>query len=158
MPPRYQMARQFKRVTKAGSASYASSTWAALDTSLDITLAAAIGDCFRHEINLRKDGSPTFQLDVVTVYNTVVTNSQWSGAAAPTSTTDAGVRGWVATIDGDDVSGSLIGAPLVAGDIYQGYVTFRLWYRASGSITIGPGSSGMAIVYSAQNLGPVDPN
>jgi hypothetical protein len=133
----------------AGNVS-ANTSWAAVDTDLDITLPAVVGDLIEVEVSAMWDGASNWgQLQVWTM----------DGATEVTAFggTANGVPGWL----GHNISGNggitgiggAVALRLVADDIVAGEVTVRLFFRVnSGSRTLR-GSAGDPIIFMARNLG-----
>lgn len=155
--PRYQLSQAFKMTQHAGSnVAITSTSFVAVNTALDIPLAAQVGDVIEASVSLTTQNQASIlNLDAATVISGSVVNR-----FNPTS--NFGNPGWC--VRGNDyfpATGSTW-YTLVAGDIANGLVTVRLLARieAAGSRTIlGQAVAGEPpIRFFAQNLGPVDPN
>lgn len=118
----------------AGDLSLTSTSWTAVESSLDLTLSGvAVGDVLEASVNgfLSASATVSIYLDAVTVVSSVVTNYFSSRTGTPAG---SGTPGWQANPFtgnvGDTVSGSAFYA-VQAGDISNGSVTVRLAYRAT---------------------------
>lgn len=138
----------------SGNITANSTTWAALDTGLDIVLTAAAGDFIEVGASfLVVSGSPSFGLDVATIVSAaVVTSLSGAGGAS-----DFGVSAW-SERQGSGFwgkGGSIIGPALVSGDISGGTVTLRLMYRTNvASNKVIGANSNEPFHWYAKNLGP----
>ena len=156
--PRYHAARAFKFIQRTSADFTANSTsWVNLDTGLDLTLAAQVGDVIECGVSFQAENeASTFRLDVGTLVAAAIVN-YFGGAVDPGS--NYGVSGWTAAGGtAQSVCGSVMKA-LVSGDLSSGTVTLRLRYRTDSAanktvhaVTARP------FQFWAKNLGPVDPN
>jgi len=155
--PRNLRSRDFKTALRSsGDLTLTSAAFAAVDTGLDLTLAAQVGDVIRYEPSLlwavQANGGAAF-LDVGTVVSAAVVNRF--------SNNSQGWGGWYSQSTLKPVSGPAW-YTLVAGDISANTVTLRLLY-AIGSpspsrVMYASVASGMFVNVLAANIGPVDPN
>lgn len=150
--PRFQRARAFKfSIRTAGDLTLNSTSWANVDTGLDITLNCQVGDVV--EVNacgLWGGEAVGGRLSVATIVSAAVVNRVGG---------TNGVAAWF----GVDNYMSNFGAPyfytVQAADISSGVVLLRLQY-ATNSATNKTLYAGTAypLLFSAKNLGPVDPS
>jgi hypothetical protein len=156
--PRYQAARAFKFSQRtAGSLTANSTSWANLDTGLDLTLAVQVGDVIECGVSFQTENeASTLRLDVGTLVSAAIVN-YFGGAVDPGS--NYGVSGWTAPGGiAASVSGSVM-KTIVAGDISAGAVTLRLRYRTdSAANKTVHGVAARPFQFWAKNLGPSDPN
>jgi hypothetical protein len=156
--PRFQLARAFKvvRLTTGDFTTTGQTAWGDVNTALDITLAAQVGDVIEYGIMTEAtNGSAAMRMDVATIVSAAVVNYFGGDGTAPAGT---GAAGWyVNGVRG--VSGS-VWRTLVAGDISSGYVTLRLRYHndGAGGTNNFTANAGRGFYATAKNLGPQDPN
>lgn len=162
--PRFQLSRGHKIVRRSsGNITINGTTWANLDTGLDITLAAQIGDDIQVGINGRWENGGTGTnalLDVATLVSGSVVN--YFGGAVETNTGE-GIPGWSSGEQGGVNYNTDIGAPrhrtLVSGDISSNTVTLRLRCKtAAAQNRVLRADSGLPLEFWARNIGPADPN
>jgi hypothetical protein len=116
----------------SGTITLNSLTWANVDTGLDLTIAAAVGDLIQYQINGGWGTENVYGfLDVVTVVSGSPVTSFSNSTATPAT---SGISGWVDknTADTPGASQALTGSAwhtLVSGDISGGNVTLRLRYK-----------------------------
>lgn len=155
--PRFLRARQFKRGRRTAGHVPISSvqpTWTTVDTALDFTLAAAVGDTILAEINgMWFTEAPNAILDVVTLVGGNPVNSMGSGT---TTLSGDGVNGWY-RVGGalGPVTGS-IWYVLQAADLSTtGTVTLRLRaaLKSAGTRQF-LADAGNPLSFFVQNLGP----
>lgn len=117
--------------------SLTSSTWANVDTSLDLVVAARAGDYIFVSLSaLHGSAAQQHFIDCAIIVAGAVQHSVGSGEI--TTTTGEGIMGW------GKESGTLSwvqGAATVpylvqSNDVVNGTVTLRLRYRASGAVTL----------------------
>lgn len=163
MGTRHLLARTFKSARRtAGDISLNSTSWVNVDTGLDLTLAAAIGDVIEVGINGMANAEATsLYLDVVTLVAGSPAGSFGATAAAPgASPPNYGVPAW----SGANGVLSWLGAPvhktIVAGDLASGYVTLRLRGATGGGVakTLRADGTNWSFEFWARNIGPADPN
>lgn len=153
--PRFQRARDFKFYNVGMQYSLTSTSWANINTGVDIVLSAQAGDVIEVQMDALWDFVNEFKfVDVATIVAGNPVNYFGHGSSEPS--TGEGIRAWYGsgqTADYHTIGGGSI-RELVAGDIENGQVRLRL--RARGLSTTGRGLS----VYRwwAKNLGPQDPN
>lgn len=157
--PRFQRARSFKVARRtAGNVAVTSTTWVAVDTALDITLNAQVGDVLEAVVSsLWSNDAFQARLEAVTWVSGAAVNT-FSGSTY--STTSTGVPGWFGT---SGVYSAISGSAFLtvqAGDIVNGLVTVRLLAHAEGTT---PAKSLTAtatdpLTFAVKNLGPMDPN
>lgn len=150
--PRFQRARQVKRVLDTGTDITVGAGWAVLSTTCSVTLAAQVGDVLRVEYGARFTPSAESTFDAVTVDGAGAIVSYMSGNAG-------GTYGWagswvLATAGHRHMIGAFVTIPLVAADLVSGTVTVRVAGKGGGTLYRSAG--GMHL--SVQNLGPLDPN
>lgn len=157
--PRGQRARAFKFTRRtAGDVTTSVTTWANVDTGMDLVLEAQVGDVIEASVSgLWNNDARAGYLDVATVVSGSPVNSFANAGAATSSPPFNGMCAW----RGDTSLYTPIGGPahytIVAGDLSSGQVTLRL-RMASGAAaakTIFAGTS-FALEFSVSNLGPVD--
>lgn len=155
--PRFQRARAFKFAERtAGNVLVSGTTQAAVDTGLDLTLEAQVGDVVEYGILLGYDnGGGAVYLDIATVVSGSVVN-RFSGGSATT-----GGLAWAYGLASAyvTVGGSMMYA-LVAGDLSGNLATLRLMARieSSGTRSIyGSNTFNTKLQVWAKNLGPVQP-
>lgn len=163
--PRFQRARDFKRTVRtAGNVTFGTTIFN-VDTAMDITLTAQVGDAIECSVsgswNTLATGSDA-NLSVATVVSGSVVNY----ITGLTLVVGSGVPGWYAPnrnttagVSSIPLTGSAPPYVVVAGDLSGGAVTLRL--RGIGG---GTGSHVLNAVtatpfwFWAKNLGPMDPN
>jgi hypothetical protein len=137
----------------SGNITLTSTSWANVDTGLDLTLPAATGDYVEVELNAFLGSEAAYtRLDVGSLVSAAIVNT-W-GANGAESAGSEGAGGWTG-ITGvfTPVSGG-IGRVLVAGDITDGNVVLRLRYRTDANKTLNANSNNQ-LVFMAKNFGPV---
>ena len=150
--------RYARAKSTAGVITANSTTWANVNTALDLTLNAATGDVIEFAISAGV-GSQAVAMgfDVVSVVSAAAVNSFGMDAAAPANwATFGGPSGWYSAGSAEQsVTGSIF-RTLVAGDISSGTVLMRLRY-ATGTATNRSifASSVNPIEVWARNHGPV---
>lgn len=156
--PRYRAARAHKVTSRTSGniSAVASVTYVNVDTALDITLAAQVGDVLEVVLS----ALTTTAAGSGHGYNAC---SVVSGSAVNNYATGSiGHAAWWCPANfsaGRNSAGSLF-YTVVASDLSSGFVTTRLRYIndiASGTHTIFAGSL-LALVFGVKNLGPADPN
>ena len=146
---------KFARRT-SGNLSLNSTTWAAVDTGMDLVLDVAAGDVIECSMSGRCNNQNVFAFfDVLTVVSGTLTNSFATGAAK--SDTTNGVAGWVAEASTRHPLGCVVHYAIQAGDIVSGQVTLRLCYRTSAASikTLYATTADLPLEFSAKNIGPV---
>ncbi len=157
--PRFQLARGFKTARRtSGNPSHSLTTWGDLDTTLDLTVAAQVGDMIEATVSaLQNNEAVVGYLDVVTVVANAPVNS-FATQGAP-SASSQGVMAWFSK-SGDstpNAGGALY--TIQAGDLSSGQVTLRLRRRNSAAVvkTIWA-TADLPFQWWVKNLGPADPN
>ena len=136
----------------SGSFTLNSTSWANLDTGLDLTLTAASGEIIEVCISARWGSQALIAgLDVVTLVGGSPVNSI-SGANGAAG---YGVQSWSATSGSEQAVGGAILYTLVSGDISSSTVTLRLRYRTASASNKGLyAESDLPFHWYAKNLGP----
>ncbi len=159
--PRYQRARDFKRARRTAGNVTISTSLANVDTALDISLAAQVGDYIEYgvlaHITLINGSDAAF--DVATIVSgSVVNYFGGSTLAVGNGPWYFGPPSGAGTSIPLMMSGSML-YPLVAADISAGTVTLRLRCIGGGSGAVSlKASSTEPLTVWAKNLGPADPN
>lgn len=155
--PRYQLSRSFKfKSRRSTSLSLNSTTAAAVDTALDITLSGSAGDVIEYGIaGLAGTQSADAYLDVVSWASGAAVNSWSTDAAAITN----GYGFWYCPSGVYTLLGPSVMRALTVDDLVGGEVTLRLQYRTvtATNKTLYADASNPLQVW-AKNLGPQDPN
>jgi hypothetical protein len=143
-----------RAVRTAGNLTLNSTSWANVDTGLDIALTASVGDFIECGLSAFLAGeSVNTGFDVATIVSASPVN--YLGASGGGS--DYGAQAWLAPDSGHPtaVGGSIIGPALVSGDISGGTVTLRLRYRtgAASNRTLSATST-QPLHWWAKNIGP----
>lgn len=116
----------------SGSLTLNSTSWADVDTTLDLTLAAVAGDQVLYGLTGRWGNESVWGfLDVVTVVSGTVTNSlceQGAAVSSPSGNVE-GIAGWHG-VSGrhEPIAGTTAVYTVTAGDITSGNITLRLRY------------------------------
>lgn len=152
--PRHMRSRNFKvAIRTAGDVSVTSTSFAAVDSALDITLEAQIGDVIELGINANWDnGAVNSEMDVA-VMNGATLIRYISG-------TTRGIPAWGAVASVTNyVAGSYF-TTLVTGDVLNGLVTVRLSARvfSTGTRVLYASTNPWPLQFIAKNLGPPDPH
>lgn len=160
MGSRYALARAFKKAQRtAGHVTFSSTTPTALDTALDLTLAASVGDEIEVGVNGAWGGSGTTNYGALDVASLVAGSAvNWWGTGIGGA--NYGIVGWLSlNANQDRIFGGSKLRTIVAGDIASGYVTLRLfgWVTTAGSKQVFADTA-LPFQFWAKNLGPVDPN
>jgi hypothetical protein len=139
-----------------GNVTLNSTSWANVDTALDLTLGGSAGDVIEATLSaLWNADAVQACLDVVTVVSAAPVNSFATGTTVTASTLQ-GVGAWIGNSGIQaDLSGSFF-YTLVAGDISGGNVLLRLRYRtttAANKTLIA--TTDVPFVFFARNHGPV---
>lgn len=134
----------------AGSYVLNSAAWADVDAALDLVLPAKSGDVIEYGISgLIANQAVDCNFDVATIVAGNVVNYLSSGGNVPDAFT-----GWYSTAGvNSQLSGSVLGAPLVGADIEGGNVTLRLRYKEGAAVnrTLYAEAGGMLLLW-AKNL------
>lgn len=158
--PRYQLAKQFKVTTRSsGDLTLNSTNWANVDTGLDITLAAQVGDTLEATLSARAAADAVhLYLDVVTLVSAAPVNSFGKRGAVQTTPGIIGIAGWYCTSGTSGVPGGPAHYVVVSGDLTSGLVTLRLRYATNTATnkTIFADGTSHIIEFCVKNLGPVD--
>jgi hypothetical protein len=150
------MAKDYARATRtSGNITINGTSWAKVDTGVDLTLTAAAGDVIEVGICARLAAGTATQhtfFDVATVVGGSPVN--YFGTAGGAS--DEGVIGWRCQGDRDTSFGCPVARTLVSGDISSGSVTLRLRTRqdAAGNRLFVAGATN-PFSWFAKNIGPV---
>lgn len=146
--------KDYARATRtSGNITINGTSWANVDTGVDLTLTAAAGDvievCPSARVAAGAAGTHTF-FDVATIVSgSPVNYFSTSGGA-----TDEGVIGWRCHGDRDSSFGNSVARTLVSGDVSAGTVVLRLRTRqdTAGNRLFVAGTTNPFIWY-AKNLG-----
>ena len=119
----------------SGQITLNSTTWANVDTGLDLTLNASTGDVIEYAISgVLSNMAVENYFDVVTIVSSSPVNSFGNDGTPGNPPTNYGIQAWLAPASTiATISGSAF-RTLVAGDISSSTVLLRLRY-ASGSAT-----------------------
>lgn len=151
--PRFALARAFKFASRSsGNLTLNSTSFANVDTGLDLVLAAEVGDVIEVGVSVVMGAEAVIAM--FDVY-TIVSASPVTGFGGTN-----GVSGWYvsALADNMHVGGSVM-STLVAGDISSGTVTLRLRYKtgtAANKTLLA--NTANPLHFWAKNLGPADPH
>lgn len=131
-------------------------SWANLDTGLDLTLAADAGDVIQVGISaLVANEATALYLDVVTIVSSTVTNSFATGGAVNAS--GQGIMAWRGSASVEQAVGGPFWYKAVSGDISGGNVTLRLRFRTNTAVNKTLyAQTNLPLVFTAQNHGPVE--
>ncbi len=139
-----------------GNLTLNSTSWANVDTGLDLTLSASTGDVIEATLSGTWNADAVqCCLDVVTVVSSSPVNSFATGTTVTASTLE-GVGAWLGN-NGiqSDISGSFF-YTVVAGDISGGNVLLRLRYRTTSAANKALiATANVPFVVFARNHGPV---
>lgn len=158
--PRFQRARAFRTArSTAGDITLNSTAWANVDTALDMTIEAQVGDVLMYTPSALT-GAQTVDtyFDVVTLVSSAPLNSFAKAGAVEAS---PGTMGWQAWFCLPTALMTLSGPAwytVVAGDIVSGQVTTRLRYAtfsATNRTLYRNANNPLAVML--HNLGPADP-
>lgn len=142
----------------AGDQSLNSTTWANVDTALDLVLPAVVGDEIEYGINGLSGAQAVFiDFDVVSIVAASPVNSFATDGAA-VAAPGAVILGWQGPSGAAaHMAGSVL-YTVVAGDISGGNVTLRLRYATNAAVNKTVyGSAASPLRVWAKNLGPVAP-
>lgn len=114
-----------------GNKTLSSTTWANLDTAMDLVVSAAIGDLIEITLNgFYENQNSLAVMDCMTLVSAV--GVSWFGSGEPTTGTGDGIGSWIspqaAAYTGIGASAHHV---VVSGDISAGTVTLRLRYRVA---------------------------
>jgi hypothetical protein len=157
--PRFRKARAHKLLTRtSGDITANSTTWANLDTGLDMTVPASIGDTIRYGMSAYVNGEAVaLAVQPATLVSGALVS--WFGGGEPTTTTGTGVSGWFVEASVTGRIGPPVMLVVVAGDISSGKVTVRLRYRTgSASAKTVQASTTTPLQVWMENIGPVSPH
>jgi hypothetical protein len=147
--------RPFKTARRtSGDITLNNTSWTDLDTGLDLTLPAAVGDVIEAQPNGKYGIQNTFVfLDAVTVVAGSPVTSFSSGTGTPAS---EGVTGWEGPVGAEENTfGPPISIPLASGDLSAGTVTVRLRYRNNDATTrVFKANTNAGFYWKLTNLGP----
>lgn len=129
-----------------------STSWANLDTGLDLTLTAASGDIIEVSASgAWNNQSPFGALDVATIVSAAPVNYISGGGGA----SDLGISGWGGAASVTTIMGASVMYTLQAGDISSGTVLLRLRYRTNSAANkVLNATTVLPFHWSAKNLGP----
>lgn len=156
--PRYLRARAHRKFRKvSGNTTYASASWGNLDTGLDMTIEAQVGDDLEYGLSgVWSTEAVNCRLDVATLVSGAVVN--YFGGAVETATGD-GVGAWYGKTGEVSAVGGAVLYTVQAGDIdANGKVTVRLRARCDSATTKTLFSNAnLPLQGYVKNLGPADP-
>ncbi len=147
-----------EKILNTGSLTLNSTSVVAVDTGLDLVLAAAVDDVIEYGFSARLGNSAvSVGFDVYTMVSGTPVNPFGAGLSASLSP-NLGVTGWFT--NNENVISPVTGArrrTLVSGDIDSGTVTLRLFYvqPSATNRTLSAASTSPLNVW-ATNLGPAD--
>lgn len=124
----------------SGDLNLASTNWASVDTGLDLTLAAAVGDIIEIGLSTRTHSGQSaaeHYMNVASIVSGSIVNTAECGSYSPPSGGE-GVQAWMGNnnVTPQDFSGSIIWGAVQAGDLdTSGNLTLRLIYRTAGGGT-----------------------
>jgi hypothetical protein len=150
--------RNFKFATRSsGNFSLSNTSYAALDTSLDLTLEAQAGDVIQVGINAvwHSDAAVSGNLDAATLVSAAAVT--WFSSKTAVQKPN-GVGGWYGEASRLAAIGAAPMLTLVAGDITAGLVTVRLFNKVGAAGTRSLFASDPIFEVWAKNLGPPDPH
>lgn len=132
--------------------------WTDVSTSLDMTIAAQVGDDIEYGISgiLSAGGGGTnHHFDVATIVSAAPVNYFSNGTVTPAA---GGVSGWYAASASEALLSGSVMYTIVSGDLASGLVTLRLRHKqdAAGNRTLYSSASNPLFVW-VKNLGPSDP-
>lgn len=139
----------------SGNITLNSTSWANVDTGLDLTMDAAIGDYVEVALIgfLDQTGATYTRLDVASVVSGSVVNT-WSTNGAESASSE-GVGGWTGITSAFTPVSGATGRVLASGDISSGTVTLRLRYRTDSAVNkVLNANSNNQLVFMAKNYGP----
>lgn len=139
----------------SGNLTLNSTSWANVDTGLDLTLAAAAGDIVEVGLSGLIQGGPDLYLDAVTIVSSTVTNSiGHNGAVVATGN---GVVAWRGNASVYTSVGGPMWYKVVSGDVSGGNILLRLRYRTSSATNATLwGNTDLPLVFTARNHGAVE--
>lgn len=143
-----------RKTRVSGDITLNSATFANVDTGLDLTLPAVIGDLIEYGISgVLASSTPDTYFDVATIVSAAVGTYLSNGSNTPPT---AGASGWFTPASRvEPLSGVLVSTGMVTGDISSSTVTLRLRYsQASGTNRTLSASTTSPLVVWAKNLGP----
>lgn len=156
--PRYLKARahKFKKYTTADLSLATVAVWTVVDPSLDIVLAADVGDVIRAHLNLYSAvQSGHLYFDAHTLVSGALTHQFSTGN--PSSTVDDGCPAWLCTSTLQSSPAGWVDYELQSSDIVAGLVTVRLAYHTSTTRSVSSDAA-RPLIFSAENIGPQDPH
>ena len=140
----------------SGSVTMNSTNWANVDTALDLTLGAQVGDVIEVILSaFSGNEAVAFGLDAVTVVSgSPVTSFATNSAVVPA--THEGIQAWGGVFSAYNNHGGSAFLTLASGDISGGNVVIRLRYRTqlATNKTLFALTT-LPLVFAAKNLGPV---
>lgn len=154
--PQFRRSRSHKFTIRSAGTVTATTTWAAVDTGLDITLSAQTGDVLQAGVSTFWDNAATYgRLDCVLIPSGTVTSS-FSGTYVAANATN-GVNGWLGNTGTYTPIGASVMKTVVASDVVGGLTTCRLMLRSdtAGKLLIAQASD--PLQFWVKNLGPVQP-
>jgi hypothetical protein len=137
----------------SGNVTCNSTTWANVDTGIDLVLAAAAGDTIEVGTSFKWGNEAVW---IFLTASTIVGGSPVSHAG-PASASGEGVSGWGGAGDSSSTQhrGCSVMFTLVSGDISSGTVTLRLRYRtATAANRTLEANADKPLHWWAKNIGP----
>lgn len=158
--PRFQRARQFKKVVYTGGNITLNATALTELAALDMVLTAQVGDQIKYGISGRLDSAAVATgFDVYTIVSSARVNPFGPGLSASLGSTQ-GVPGWYGPTGVPSLlTGEILGPPLAVGDLASGEVRMRLVVAQTAATARNlHATANVPLIVWAQNLGPADPN
>lgn len=151
--PRFRLGRAHKKATRtAGNITLNSTSWTAVNSGLDITLAAQVGDDLEFLFDADVEtASPTAFFTVGTLVSAAIVNQAGSANYGPS--------GWAARASQEERKNCKYIYTVVSGDLSGGTVTCRLLYKTSTATNRTLyADTDTPLLFAVKNLGPADPN
>ncbi len=158
--PRFQRARAHRFIRRtSGDFTVNGTNWANLDTGLDQTLEAQVGDVLEAEVvGLWGTEAVNGLLDVVTVVAGSPVNGFANAGAVTAAPPKYGIPGWRGTSGVETVASGAAHYTVVSGDLASGQVLLRLRVatQTATNKTLYAGTNHF-FEFAVWNLGPQDP-
>jgi hypothetical protein len=141
-----------KKVTRtSGNIVINNTAWTALDTGMDLFVAAVVGDTIEMTVNFATgpEGVSAF-FDVGTIVSAAVVN-RVSGTGAA----EYGIQGWTAPLNLSMYESGSYFYTVLAGDLSGGTVTMRLLFRTQNAVNKTVyANTGNPCQFAISNRGP----